>query len=332
LAILMTTLSLAACSPGQPAETPAAPETFEVRVEPGELEIAAGRTASLAAEADDSRGQPIGGAHFRFATPDPRLLQVRQDGSVTALGPAGEASVLITSGRVERRVPVRIVPGPLARIQILEGDALTVVAGRASAGRLVARVADAFGNPVARVPLNLALGADDPDVPVGTTDAGGAVVFDLPAVSTAGAMPLKLTSPAAPALQAVVTLTVRPAPGATITALTGSPLVVEDVGAARRAALQWQVRDAFGNPVAGAPVGFRVQRGPGGLDPAEGETNVDGVVTSIWTGTPGTAAGVDIEAALRSDPPALSVLTLPLRADPARRAGSARPPRAATKR
>ncbi|MCU0257083.1 MAG: Ig-like domain-containing protein [Vicinamibacterales bacterium] len=223
-------------------------EVSELVVQPAQLTLQAGSEGWLAAQANDSAGQPIGGAILRYQSADPRVLRVTDAGGVLALGPASAGTnVVVTSGSRERRVPVTVLPGPPQRIERLEGDGQQVLSGEEVRDPLVARLLDAFGNPLENEQVVIESSAGLFEPATATSGPGGVVSFQLPALTRAGT--------------ALVAMRVRGAAAAaesfSVQVLPAAPASIEAASAAPGEPLGLVVADAFGNPVPNVEVTAR---------------------------------------------------------------------------
>ena len=229
----------AGCTP-ETADVQPPREVSELLVQPAQLTLQAGSEAWLGAQANDSAGRPIGGAAFRYRSADPRVLRVTEAGGVLALGPASPGTdVVVTSGGRERRVPVTVLPGPPQRIERLEGDGQQVLSGEEARDLLVARLLDAFGNPLENEQVVIESSAELFEPVTATSGPGGVVRFQLPALTRAGT--------------ALVGMRVRGAAAAaesfSVQVLPAAPASIEAASAAAGEPLRLVVADAFGNPV-----------------------------------------------------------------------------------
>jgi hypothetical protein len=225
-------------------------------VEPPMLTLVAGHDAWLAAQANDTAGQPIGGSDFRFSSSDPRVLSVTPTGHVIALGPASaQATVNVASGRKVQRVPVQVLPGALARLETLSGNNQLLYAGVASTVPLTVRALDQWGNPIAEVALRIIPGADAFPEADGLAGMDGTARFTLPALTQPGDVAVLIRSVPDPIVTATFHLRVQPGPVAAIEEIpTKSPL-----GPTRYSLpVDVRVTDAYGNPVAGVALQARV--------------------------------------------------------------------------
>jgi hypothetical protein len=228
-----------------PREPMARAEAVEVIVEPSQLSLQAGSAARLAAQVNDASGQPIGGAALRFVADDASLLRVGDTGLVESTGRAVmQTFVVVSSGVRSRRVPVSITAGPPERVEKLSGDGQQIVAGTAPQD-LVARVSDAWANPVAGIEMVLRSESPMPPIVV-TSDATGVVQIKLPAIRQAGSAVLVVNPRDRPQSAVRFRLHVTAAAPARVTAETKATPQANGVAVIAR------VNDAFDNPVAGA--------------------------------------------------------------------------------
>ncbi len=144
--------SLAGCRDDRPVTPSASPEVYSIRVEPASLVLVAGGGAQLAAQADDVRGETVGGVSFSFASADPRIARISATGRVSAPGPAGRTEVRVASGGRAFAVPVAVNAGPAARVDLVEAPAAQAAAGE-SLGTVRVRLVDAHGNAIGDRPV-----------------------------------------------------------------------------------------------------------------------------------------------------------------------------------
>jgi hypothetical protein len=253
-------MALALLGCGREPAVPAAPirQAFEIVVEPAHLQLQAGGTGQLSAQANDNAGQPIGGASIRFRAADTKLLRVTDQGLVTSVGPAtAQTQVVVISGRLERLVPVVVVPGPPQRVEKLSGDGQQVVAGEVPPALLVARVLDGSGNPLAGVTLTVesAAGAVAPAELVTADD--GSVRLQVPRLTRAGADIVVMRSHDAPGVAESFQILVAPGPPSELQLeqADGTSLVPSRPGDQPTL----KVTDAFGNPVADVALTVQVE-------------------------------------------------------------------------
>jgi hypothetical protein len=253
---------LIGCSRAPAPAAASTPEVSSILVEPAALTLAAGHDAWLAAQANDTAGRPIGGAQFRFTPQDPRVLQVSEEGHVTALGPASaQTAVIVASGRQETRVPVVVLPGAPRQLKKLSGDNQQLQAGQAPADPIVARLLDGWNNPVGDVRLTVAASGElfAPSQVISSAD--GVVQFTVPAITRAGHWQVVLQSPATEGLMVAFHFEVAP----------GSPAVIDRVPSTSEAGattasvapLTLRVMDAHGNPIEGIALKARTDTANG---------------------------------------------------------------------
>lgn len=277
-------LSLGGCGKDAPVTPPAPLEVYSIHVQPASLVLQAGGSAQLAGQADDVRGETVGGASFSFASADQRIAGVTATGRVTAPGPAGRTEIRITSGGRVAQVPVVVKAGPAAHVDVLEAPAAQSAAG-ASLGTVRVRILDAHGNGLGDRPLAWRITRGDGTLidAMARTGADGSATATWQAGTTTGPQALELSSAGLePALftalahaGAAAQLTLRLAgsdddepPG--VTAGQPSPLVAS-------------VHDAHGNGVARAEVVLDpvADCGFDGGRPTTGETGTTPLVP--WT-------------------------------------------------
>jgi adhesin/invasin len=170
------------------------------------------------------------------------------------------------------------------------GDNQTGTAGTTLADPLVVEVTDAFGNPIADVPITwTAEGGGSVSETSTTTDAQGRSSVLRTLGDAAGAQSTVASSEGLAGSPVVFNHTatagnpsgVRPISG---NGQTGSP------GATLPNPLVVEVVDGSGNAVVGAAVTWVVTAGGGSLDPTTGTTDGDGRASTTWTLGPGIGA------------------------------------------
>lgn len=276
--ILFLTLLLAGCQQEtQQGNAPLA-EPVEVLVVPDRFSLPAGGEIQLAAQANDTAGEPIGGAHFQFRAEDPRVLHVSELGMVTSLGPlAAQTHVVVASGRREKRVPVTVVPGKPQQLEILAGDRQTVRAGESPREPLTLRVVDARRNPVAGAQLLVSSDLDGMSDRTVLTGPDGLAAITLAPASRAGEHSVAAAISGDAPLRAAFHLRVVPGPPESIKLISASG--AERLPVVKVPAVALQVVDRFGNPVPGvrlqATIGAARGRKP---NPVLAESDASGSV------------------------------------------------------
>lgn len=235
------------------------PATRELILTPPGLSLVAGGSAQLLAQANDERGEPIGGASIVFQSPEPAVVHVSEAGLVSSVGPAREAMVRVASGGQELLVPIEIRPARAHRIRATAGDGgLRGEVSTTLEQPIDVQVVDAFGNPISghRVKFSPPKGgaADPVDV---VTDAEGKASTLWTLGTAAGDQELTVAS------QGLST-------SVPATAVAGPPSSLStagQVGEAGRVASvvkpRVRIADTFGNGVPEVPVTWEVVEGEG---------------------------------------------------------------------
>jgi hypothetical protein len=167
-----------------------------------------------------------------------------------------------------------------SRLAAVSGDQQLAVAGTALAQPLVVQLRNAAGQPIrnAAVAWSVTAGSITPGSAV--TDAQGQVSASWNPGTAAGAF--NATASAAGAGSAVFTAHVRAGAAAELRKVSGDGQTAFTGGELPEGA-RVAVVDAYGNPVAGHEVRWRVVTGGGSASPAAGLTGVDGRTETRWT-------------------------------------------------
>ena len=198
---------------------------------------------------------------------------------------------------------VTFLPGlPDRDALVIEGADQAGTVGAFLAEPIVLTVNDALGNPVPGLALAFSTadegGVVDP-AEVFTDEAGVAsVTWKLGTVAGAQRLAVAVEGWEEPVLIAATAVAGAPATLAAV----GGDAQTGTAGSALPLPLQALVKDAWGNPVAGAEVTFAADAGSGRIDPAIATTDAAGVASATWT--LGTAAGAHaVEASIGGLPP-----------------------------
>lgn len=223
-------------------------------------------------------------------------------------GSSGEASTNVTlpttagtevyqadvPGLAPVRMTVQVVAGPAANLEIVSGDGQTAPYGTTLPQPIVVRVTDAFGNPIAGIPVTFkaAPGSGSVSAPDPTTDATG----------SAG---VEWTLGPAPGQQTVTALAPRVNDVTfNATAVAGPPVALSiasgdhqrgNIGRPLDQPLTVVVADANGYGVSGQTVSFAVTGGDGTLSQSVVVTNTQGAASTSWTLGP-TVSAQSVEA------------------------------------
>jgi hypothetical protein len=273
---------------------------IDLLVVPDRVELVAGASAWLQGQVNDTQGQVVGGAPIAFQADNPQLLKVTIHGEVTARGPAGQGTVRVVSGSLVRSVAVTVAPGPAERVLVERGAGLQTSAGVGFPAPVAVRLVDAFGNGIPGQPLALAVEGPSPTELSATTASDGRAAFDLPVLTTAGAVAvaIRAATPGAP-LQEQLTVQVLPGEAAALQLLRSA---APPEGSAEARNVEVRVADRFGNPVSGAAVLWRIGRGGGSVNPQQGVSDGQGVVRCEWRPAAGSAHRGVLAARLQQSP------------------------------
>ena len=255
----------------------ASEDAIAVTIRPERVVLTPGASVQLQCQADDVDGGAVGGAEFTFQSEDTAIANVDRFGRIAAVGPAGDTTVIVRSGTLLARVPVRVEHGEPAELQPVSGDAQQLVAGAPVGEPWVVRVRDVAGNPVAGIALTLRIdGAAD--VAQTTTDADGEAHWAPVLPTTAGPVRMlaELATPDAERPLAL-RLSAQVLPAAVATLGVDDSVTRDEAADAR----SWRggviALDRFGNRTPQVPIEWQVAAACGRL--------VDSVATTTDAGT-----------------------------------------------
>ncbi|HEU4699056.1 MAG TPA: Ig-like domain-containing protein [Gemmatimonadales bacterium] len=101
-------------------------------------------TLQLDAQLVDRVGQPIPGAVLGFSSSDPNILSVSPTGLVTSAGPAGQATIFITTGELTAQTVIAVTQVPTTLVV----RPAPILLGTGQQLRISASVLDAVGTPM----------------------------------------------------------------------------------------------------------------------------------------------------------------------------------------
>jgi hypothetical protein len=274
---------------------------------------------TVATHITDAQGNPLGGVPVTFAVvpgsggaggnfAGNATVSTNADG--VAVSPAlisntmaGSFAVTATAGSLTTTATLTNLPGAAAVCNTAGGNAQNAIVGTAFATSLQALVTDAFGNPVAGVPVTFSVPASGATgafsmLPTVLTDAQGLataphlIANHIRGAFTVTATALGISKPA----NLQLTNTARPA---TMTPVTGNNQR-GTVGNAFTTALTVKVVDGFGLPVRGITVEFVApSSNPVGAalnGPASVLTDANGVATAPKLIANGAVGAFSVEA------------------------------------
>lgn len=250
--------------------------------------VSIGATAPLTAAVLDQRGDTIKSAIVAWSSNNLAVATVASFGAVSAVITSagnGTAQVTATSGAASGTVAVSVAQAAFALLKF-GGDFQSGPVGSKLGLPLTARVTDAQGSPVAGAAVDfvVATGGGTLSNPSGATNSNGLSTIEW-TIGTSTGDPQQVT----------VSLPGTQVPPHTFTAIpvAGPPdTVFKQAGDSQTAAVGTrvatapavQVRDSFGNPVAGATVTFAPASGGGSVQDGTAQTNATGVATvGRWT-------------------------------------------------
>ncbi|MCA9600655.1 MAG: Ig-like domain-containing protein [Polyangiales bacterium] len=272
------TIALGACE-REPERVPLE-RVKSVVVAPSEVSMGPAGEAQLQAQANDAEGRPVGGVPIAFKVDVADVCRVTPSGLVEAVGKVGACSVNVTAASHSFDVPVQVVPGAAAQLEVTSGTGQSGVVRNTLRDPVVVRALDARGNPVpgATVAFGIAAGGGVVAPERATTDEDGhaAAVWSLGQL--AGTQKLTVTIPNTHVL---ATASASAAPGelATLTLIDRLP-DASPVGTTL-SPIRFLARDEFGNPVPGVEVDA-LASGASVVTPATGTTDSLGIATFDW--------------------------------------------------
>jgi PKD repeat protein len=297
--------------------------------------------APLVVEVNDSRSRPVEGVTvtFELTAAGPGADIVPHTATTDANGQINAQMVLGTTiGRQTGEATVAIGGGTLApkttftAMAVSENaNSMAAVAGEDQTGHvsaalddpLVVQVTDAFGNPIAGVPISWEAGGGGTvsDATVNTDDQGRASVERVLGPAS-GQQTTVATSPGL-AGSPVTFVHTALAGNASRLAIVSGDNQTGRVGSQLAADLVVRLIDGQGNGVPNTAVAWVVATGGGSVTPANSNTDADGRASARWTlgGTPGpnrvdaVVSGVGVESfdaiATAGTPAALTIVTQP---------------------
>jgi adhesin/invasin len=266
--------------------TPGPPANLALVAAPSTLQV--GNLSTLTAAATDQFGNQVAdGIVVSFTTSFGTLSSnsaTTVNGAATATLSStlpGTAVVTATVGGLSATALVTFTPGAPANLALVAAPS-TLQVGHLSA--LTATVTDQFGNPVADgtpVSFSTNLGVATPAVAVTVNGVATAVLS-----STVAGLATVTATVGSLSTTALVTFTHGPAAQLLLTA---TPALIFSNGISQSTVIA-TVRDAFGNPVPGAPVQFLATSGQLGL--MSGTSGANGQVTTTVSSLMPAAANI----------------------------------------
>lgn len=282
LAAWLATVVASGCTSGsnEEASTPAA----DLIVRPPVLSLHAGETIQIAVQVNDSAGRPIGGAPIDFFAGSTSIVRVSHVGVLSAVGPAGQDSIRISSGTHSRVIPVTVGAGPPSVVEIASVQLQTGLAGTSLEAPVVVTIRDAYGNTVPRAAVHFATEAGGEASPATVnSDAAGIARSVWTLGPLAGTQGLRVQADSA---STVVEAIARPG---TMSQIQNIDPVSRRTHAGDSVPVKLRATDAFGNGVAGVVFAFSVDAGRGTVLPARVESDSIGLAHTSWR--TGTTAG-----------------------------------------
>ena len=222
-------------------------------------------TLHLAATITDENGSILVGARPAWASENPDVATVEQDGSVIARGP-GATTIIAMVGDLSARTRI-VVHQTVAAVRIAGDSAVAMAEG--DERTLDARAFDSRGYVIPGRSAHWALAG------------GSAVTVDSGGVVRAQETGRAIVSATVGGTTAQTLVNVSPSPAA-ITAIKGNAQRAR-AGESLPERLLVRVVNRRGNPVEGTLVRFRADPGNGIVDPAAVVTDADGRARAAWS-------------------------------------------------
>jgi Bacterial Ig-like domain (group 2) len=132
------------------------PDASEIVVRPSSLTLAQRQSAQLVPSVLNKNGELVSGAVVTFRSSDTTIVRVDATGTVTSVGPAGHADVVLRSGQLTKTVPVTVTP-------TTKGITLSPSPGvipQKGTLQLTATLVDEVGTPVPNPTLTFSTSSD----------------------------------------------------------------------------------------------------------------------------------------------------------------------------
>jgi adhesin/invasin len=258
-------------------------------------------TEPLVVRVLDSDGEPVANAtvvvELSAGSAEPDTARTDRSGlvsSIITLGSQigetqGAVRVIEPESEVEVRAGFTLVALAASAngIALVAGDGQQGAAGSTLPDPLVVKVTDAFGNPIADMPITwTAEGGGSVSETATVTDAAGLSTVMRTLGPTAGTQTTLASSEDLAGSPVVFNHTVTAGNPSGVRIISGNEQVGPP-GAALPQPLVVEVVDGSNNPVVGAAVTWVVTAGGGSLDPATGSTDENGRSSTSWTLGPG---------------------------------------------
>ena len=249
-------------------------------------------TRQLGATLKDNEGFTLLNRTIAWTSSDPAILSIDPTSGLATGKTLGTVTVTATSETKSATQSLTVVPGPPAKIVIVDGNGQSIVAGTAVTVAPSVKITDAIGNPIANVAVNFAVttGGGSITGAATTTNASGIATAGTWTLGTAaGQNTLTVTSPVIGGVSAVFTAAGVAGPAAKVAGFAGNNQTGTAGGfvATKPSVI---VTDANGNPVSGFAVTFTPASGSGVVTFGSTFTDASGIAT-VGSWKLGTTAG-----------------------------------------
>ncbi len=258
-------------------------------------------TRQLGATLKDNEGLTLLNRAIAWSSSDPAILSIDPTSGLATGKTLGTVTVTATSETKSATQSLTVVPGPPAKIVIVDGNGQSVAAGTAVSVAPSVKITDAIGNPIANVAVNFAVttGGGSITGAATTTNADGIAAAGTWTLGiTAGPNTLTATSPVITGVSAVFTAAAVAGPPAKVAGFAGNNQTGTAGGfiATKPSVI---VTDANGNPVSGFAVTFTPASGSGTVTFGSTFTDASGIAT-VGSWKLGTTAGAQSLSAAAS--------------------------------
>ncbi len=278
-AALVTAVTLTSCGGDSTSPPTPRPTSITFEIPPPTSLDALGDTVQLMPTVRDQNGNVID-RHLTWTSDAESVVTVSLHGEVASVA-NGVAHVTGTVGAISTELTFTVAQVPIYMVA-MSGDSQTTALNTPLSQPLVVHVTDRLYHPVPSTVVSFSIfaGGGTLAAAADTTDSSGTAMDRWTSGTKAGEAIIQVSQRPGAALRFTETVTPGPAnavvagAGDRQTAFPSAPLA-DSVAA--------QVVDAYGNPVSGIGVDFKVATGGGSVSPASATSGPDGNAWTHWT-------------------------------------------------